>query len=377
MAGKTYNVGVIGYGLASQYAFLKSNELTLNSMSAKVFHIPLIQVTPAFTLHSIVQRTPKPNDDASLDHPSAKIYRSSDGMFADPSIDVIVISTTPDTHFSFTKAALENGKHVMVEKPFVPTAAEASQLIEISQKTGKLICVYQNRRWDTDFLTVRKLINDNVLGRIVEFETHFDRIKLVKPETWKGTLGMDQAGGVLYDLGTHIIDQAYILFGMPKTVTAIFTNQRDDGEAEPDSITVMLGYGAGKTLVTAKAGVMSIETSQLRYWVRGSKGSFKKFHLDCQEDQLKAGMKPGDKGFGIESADASGTSTVLEGAKPKTSVFPNVEPETYAMVYRGFVKAIDSGEDSEVPVTATSARDVLRILEAARQSASSQKTVRL
>jgi predicted dehydrogenase len=346
-------------------------------MSAKVFHIPLIQVTPAFALHSIVQRTPKPNDDASKDHPEAKIYHSADEMFADSSIDVIVISTTPDTHFSFTKKALESGKHVMVEKPFVPTSAAADELIEISKTTGKLICVYQNRRWDTDYLTIQKLIADDTLGRIVEFETHFDRLKAVKPESWKGTLGMDQAGGVLYDLGTHIIDQAYMLFGLPKTVTAIFANQRADGDAEPDSITVMLGYGPGKTLVTAKAGVMCVEKEQLRFWVRGSKGSFKKFRLDCQEDQLKAGMKPGDEGFGVESSDISGSLTVLEGGEPKTSVFANIEPKTYATIYSEFLKAIEGGGESAVPVTASSARDVLRILEAARESSASGKTVTL
>jgi predicted dehydrogenase len=346
-------------------------------MSAKVFHIPLVQVTPAFVLHSIVQRTPKPNDDAAKDHPTARIYHSADEMFADSSIDVIVITTTPDTHFSFTKTALESGKHVIVEKPFVPTASEADQLIDISKKTGKLICVYQNRRWDTDFLTVQKLIADDTLGRIVEFETHFDRIKIVKPDSWKGTLGMDQAGGVLYDLGTHLIDQAYILFGMPKAVTAIFSNQRADGDSEPDSITVMLGYGPGKTLVTAKASVLSIETEQLRYWVRGSKGSFKKYRLDVQEDQLKAGLKPGDKGFGIESAEASGSLTILEDEKPKTGVFANIEPKTYASLYAGFVKAIEGGSEGDVPVTASSARDVLKILEAARASAAAGKTVDL
>lgn len=344
-------------------------------MSAKVFHIPLIQVTPAFKLHSIVQRTPKPNDDASKDHPSSKIYHSATETFADPLIDIIVITTTPDTHFSFTKSALESGKHVLVEKPFVPTSSEAQQLIDISQKTGKLICVYQNRRWDTDFLTVQKLIGDDELGRVVEFETHFDRYKPVRPESWKGTLGMDHAGGVVYDLGTHLLDQAYVLFGMPKSVTAIFSNQRNDGEAEPDSITVMLGYGAGGTLVTAKAGVMCVETEQLRYWVRGTKGSFKKFHLDVQEDQLKAGLKPGDKGFGIESDNSSGKLVVLEGDKPKSSVFKNVEPKTYATLYDGFAKAIEGGGESAVPVKASDARDVLKIIEAARESAKTGKTV--
>ncbi len=143
-------------------------------------------------------------------------------MLADASIDIIVVTTPPNTHFALTKAALEAGKHAMVEKPFVPTAAEAQTLIDISKKTGKLICVYQNRRWDSDFLTARKLIADGTLGRVVEFETHFDRWKPVRPETWKGTLTMAQAGGVIYDLGTHLLDQAYVLFGTPKTVTAIF-----------------------------------------------------------------------------------------------------------------------------------------------------------
>jgi predicted dehydrogenase len=346
-------------------------------MSAKVFHIPLIQVTPQFTLHSIVQRTPKPHDDASKDHTSAKIYHSAKDMFADSSIDIIAITTTPDTHFSFTKSAIEAGKHVIVEKPFVPTSGEAQELVELSAKTGKLICVYQNRRWDSDFLTVKKLLDEGTIGRCVEFNTHFDRYKPARPETWKGTLGMDQAGGVIYDLGTHLIDQAYVLFGMPASVTAIFANQRNDGVAEPDSITVLLQYGNGGPLVSAKAGVMSIETKQLRYWVRGSKGSFKKFNLDIQEDQLKAGKKPGDIGFGVESAESSGSLVTLVDGQPKESTYKNVEPLTYAALYAGFARAVEGGGADAVPVKAAEARDVLKIIEAARESASSGKTIKL
>lgn len=360
MTGKTYNVGVIGYG-----------------MSAKVFHIPLILVTPSFKLYSIVQRTPKPDDDASKDHPAAKIYHSADDMFADPSIDIIVVTTTPDTHFNFTESALEAGKHVLVEKPFVPTSAEAQKLIDISSKTGKLICVYQNRRWDTDFLTVKKLIKEDTLGRVVEFNTHFDRYKPVKPANWKGNLRMDDAGGVVYDLGTHLLDQVYVLYGMPKTVTGFFENQRNDGEAEPDALTIILGYGPGGPQVTAKAGVMCVETEQLRYWVRGTKGSFRKLNLDVQEDQLKAGMKPGDEGFGIESESASGRLVILEDGKPVGKVERNVKPETYATLYSEFKKAIDGGGEKDVPVKASEARDVLSIIEAVRESAKSGKSVTL
>lgn len=322
-----------------------------------------------------MQRTPKPNDDASKDHPTAKIYNSADSMFADPEVDIIVITTTPETHFSFAKNALESGKHVIVEKPFVPTSSQADELVAISAKTGKKICVYQNRRWDSDFLTVQKLIKDDTLGRIIEFETHFDRYKPVRPADWKGQLGMADAGGAIYDLGSHLLDQAYVLFGLPKTVFAHFANQRNDGGAEPDGFTVLLGYGEEGVLVTAKGSVMSVETDQFRYWVRGSKGSFKKQHLDSQEDMLKAGQKPGDKGFGVESKEKSGILTVLGADGPKSSVLSNVEPLTYAALYQAFADALVG--KGEIPVKAEEARDVLRIIEAAKESAKSGKSVEL
>ncbi len=146
---------------------------------------------------------------------------------------------------------------------------------------------------------------------------------------------------------------------------------------EPDSFTVVLGYGAGGPLVTAKAGVMCVETQQLRYWVRGTKGSFKKFYLDIQEDQLKAGLRPGDKNFGVEGEDRSGTLVVFEDGKPKSSVLNNIEPLTYGTLYAGFAKAIEGGGESAVPAKASEARDVLRIIEAAKKSAASGKTVDL
>jgi len=167
------------------------------------------------------------------------------------------------------------------------------------------------------------------------------------------------------------------LFGKPKSVTGFFENQRNDGDEEPDSITVVLEYGKGGPLVTAKAGVMCVETEQLRYWVRGTKGSFRKLNLDVQEDQLKAGMKPGDKGFGVENESASGRLVVLEDGKPVGKTFKNVVPETYATLYSGFIGAIAGGGEAQVPVKASEARDVLKIIEAAKQSAKSGKSVAL
>jgi predicted dehydrogenase len=345
-------------------------------MSAKVFHIPLIAVTSGLTLHSIVQRTPVPGNDASKDHPGVKLYNSADAMISDPSIDLIVITTTPDSHFALSKSALEAGKHILVEKPFVPTSEQADELVKIAKQSKRLICVYQNRRWDSDFLTFRKLQAEGTLGRIAEFETHFDRFKPVRPENWKGNLGMADAGGVIYDLGTHLIDQIVFAFGLPEKVTGIFQVSRADGAKEPDAITVLLQYKDG-LLATAKAAVISIESEQLRYWVRGTEGSYKKFHLDVQEDQLKAGLKPGDKDFGIESEKAAGTLTKLEGSKPVTTVLKNVEPETYKALYVQFQKAILAEDDSIVPVKASEARDVLRVIEAARESAEKGLTVML
>jgi len=190
---------------------------------------------------------------------------------------------------------------------------------------------------------------------------------------------MNEGGGVIYDLGTHLIDQAYILFGNPSTVFATFTNQRGDAGKEgmePDSITVLLGYGSNGPLVTVKAGVISIEKEQLRYWVRGTKGSWKKFHLDVQEDQLKRGLKPGDEGFGIESKESAGKLVVLgDKGEVTESVYENIAPETYSKLYEGFAKAIESGNEEDVPVKAGQAADVLKIIEAARESAKSGKVV--
>lgn len=350
--------------------------LTLPSMSAKVFHIPLIQTTPSLRLAAIVQRTPVPGNSAAEDHPEATLYNSTSDLIADPSIDIIIVTTPPDSHFDLCAAALRAGKHVFVEKPFVPTSAEASKLIDIAAESKRLLCVYQNRRWDSDFLTFRKLQQDGTLGRIVEFETHFDRHKPVKPETWKGQLTMDNGGGVIYDLGTHLLDQTVVAFGLPESVTAVFTNQRGETEpgAEPDAVTVLLKYKDG-LLATVKACVISIETEQLRYWVRGTKGSYKKFHLDCQEDQLKAGLKPGDEHFGIEDAERAGVLTTLVDGKPVRRECPNVEPLTYGALYARFADAVARNDEDLVPVKASEARDVLRIIEAARESAKTGKTV--
>ncbi|KAH6889718.1 hypothetical protein B0T10DRAFT_486700 [Thelonectria olida] len=359
MSGKVFNVGIVGYG-----------------MSAKIFHIPFISQTPQFKLYSIVQRSPKEGNSAPSDYPDIKHYTNYKDLFADPSVDLVVISTPPDNHFELTKAALESGKHVLTEKPFVPTSAEADQLIAIAKEHNRLLCVYQNRRWDNDFRTVQQLISSGKLGRIVEFNTHFERYKPGNPTNWKAGMSIAQGGSALFDLGTHLIDQAYTLFGMPQSIHGRCLSQRTgtfDFE-NPDGVTAELTYPDG-LLVHVRISVMSAEVVQPRFWVRGTKGSFQKWGLDTQEEQLQGGMKATDAGFGQDDPKNLKLTLVDDDGVIKAADAPILEPVTYKAFYAELAKAVETGKEELVPVKATQARDVLQLLEGLLESAKTGKDV--
>ncbi|EAL91896.1 hypothetical protein KXX16_009345 [Aspergillus fumigatus] len=358
MASKTWNVGIVGYGF-----------------SAKIFHIPFVTEVPQFKLYAIVQRTPKPEDDAEKDHPGIKSYRTAEDMIKDAAVDVVIITTAPDSHYALAKLALENGKHVVCEKPFTPTSEEANDLVTLAQQRNRLLAVYQNRRFDADFVTLTKLVKNGSLGRVVEFETHFDRHRPEEPPAdvskWKNKV--IPGGSAIYDLGSHLLDQAVQLMGMPDRITGFVGSQRAvNTTGFEDSFTVLLHYNNG-LLVTAKAGVVSPEEKQLRYWVRGEKGSFKKFHLDIQEDQLKAGMRPGDNGYAREPSDRYGTLTTIQDGKPVAEIFPTVEPPTYTEYYRKFARAL-AGE-GDLPASGAEAAKVIRLIELAKESSKLGKTI--
>lgn len=326
-----------------------------------------------------MQRTPKPDDDASKDHPGTASYRSIDEALADSQVDVVIITSIPETHYAMCKAALEAGKHVVVEKPFVPTASEADSLVQISYATGKKLAVYQNRRWDADFVTLQQVLASGSLGDVAEFETHFDRHRPEAPKDgWKVK---DVPGhGAIFDLGTHLIDQVYALYGAPQRVTGFVGNQRRGVVGgSPDSCTVLLHYDQKQLLATVKAGVISPEVEQLRYWVRGTKGSLKKFHLDPQEDQLKVAKAgaPLPQGFGVEEEGrAAAVTTVGAGGELERKTWATVSPPpTYVEYYRVFGRALKG--EGEVPVKAEEARDVLRIIEAALLSSKEGRSVAL
>ncbi|KAL8713637.1 MAG: hypothetical protein Q9225_006738, partial [Loekoesia sp. 1 TL-2023] len=346
MALRTYNVGVIGYGA-----------------SAKVFHIPLLEVVPELNLYAVVQRHPTPDNDASKDHSGIKSYKTAEEMVKDASMDIVVVTTTPATHFELAKLALENGKHVVVEKPFVPTSGEADELMILAKKHQKLLSVYQNRRWDSDFLTIQKLIKDNILGRIVEFETHFDRYKptLAGSKPWKTR--PEPGGGAIYDLGIHLIDQIVVLFGLPEKVTAFLGSQRTDNpDGYEDACTILLHYN--DMMTTVKVAVVSPEAAQLRFW----------FHEDCQEAHLTQGKKPGDTGFGIEPEHWHGTLTTVEDGNLVPKSYQTVQPLNYKTFYTQFAQAV-AGK-GEVPVKAEDARSVIRLVELAKQSSAEERTIK-
>lgn len=258
-----------------------------------------------------------------------------------------------------------------MEKPFTVTSEEAEELITVAKDNQRLLSVYQNRRWDSDFLTLSKYIKNGSLGRVVEFETHFDRHRPDEPtDNWKLA---QPAGAVIYDLGTHLMDQVVHLYGLPKRITGFLGSQREQNPSGfVDSCTVLLHYEG--MLATVKAGVVSPEVSQLRYWVRGDKGSFKKYHLDCQEDQLKAGMKPGDDGFGLEPKERYGVLNVVKAGKIDSEVVPTVEPATYAEFYRKFARAL-GGDVTQLPVEPSVAASVIKLVELAKESSKQGRTL--
>lgn len=206
----------------------------------------------------------------------------------------------------------------------------------------------------------------------MEFETHFDRYRPEATNTGSWKTKVIPGGGAIYDLGSHLIDQVLHLYGLPKKITAFIGSQRqgDTGGFE-DSFNVLLHYN-GMTAI-AKAAVVSPEVNQLRYWVRGDKGSFKKYHLDPQENQLKGGMKMDEQGFGMEPKDRYGVLTSASGGKISSQVFPTVEPATYAEFYRKFARALSG--DGPVPVTPESVSALIRLIELAKESSKLGKTL--
>jgi scyllo-inositol 2-dehydrogenase (NADP+) len=276
-------VGIIGYGLSGRY-----------------LQAPFFEANSNFLLKSVVTKSSNPKEQ----FPFVKVLSTADELFADPEIDLISICSPSDTHFEYAKKALLTGKHCLVEKPFTATLAEAQELFDLAKKVGKVISVFQNRRFDSDFLTVMKVIKSGKLGDIHTFEAHFDRYKpVLNPKKWKETV--QPGNGILYDLGAHILDQAIVLFGKPKSVWGQKFSQREGTEID-DAFDISLDYGNIKVRLAAS---LLIKKQGPRYIVHGTKGSFTKYGIDCQEDDLKEGILPNNPRFGTENENQFGLLT--------------------------------------------------------------------
>lgn len=340
-------VGLVGYGMAS-----------------KVFHAPVIEAVPSLSLKKIVERS---GEESRGRHPGAETVREFDEVLRDDRIELVVVATPNASHFDLASRALSAGKHVVVEKPFTNTSAEARELTELARSQNRLISAHHNRRWDGDFMTVRKILEGGLLGRLVEYESHFDRYRNEpRPGAWRESEG--PGSGLLYDLGSHLIDQALVLFGLPNEVTADVRTQRDFAKAA-DSFDLRLHYD--RLCVTLKATMLAREPGP-RFTLHGTEGSFVKHGLDPQEDALKLGGSPASEGWGREPEEHWGIINTQAGG---VHVRERVETLAgdYAAYYRNVADAIRGR--AELIVKPEEAADTIRVIELALESSAERRTL--
>ena len=298
-------------------------------LAGRVFHAPLLPAAN-ITLGAVASSR---SEEIKAAHPEAAVYGSPEEMFADPSLDLIIIATPTPTHAELAKMALAAGKHVIVDKPFAPTAVEAREMFAAAEAAGKILTCFQNRRWDGEFLTLKQLIAEDKLGAIHQFQSNFSFFKPdANPDKWQ-----DQAlpgVGVHYDLGTHVIDQAVALFGRPDWVEGEALVQRQGG-AVPDYFLCRLGYGDMRCLLT---GGYFEPDFRSKYMVQGAKGAYRKWHMDVQEGQLRQGLMPGDAGFGKETQDRWGDLTTGGETRKQPTV-----TGCHHQIYVDLAQAIETG----------------------------------
>ncbi|WP_227368589.1 oxidoreductase [Halomonas sp. M20] len=344
-----YNVGLVGYGMAS-----------------KTFHVPLIAATPGLEVVAIS------SSDAGKVHtdlPDMDVVASAQALFARPDIDLVIIPTPNDTHFALAKAALAAGKHVIVDKPFTVTLGEARLLKGHAEEAGKLLSVFHNRRWDSDFLTVRALLEAHTLGRLVHFESHFDRFRPEVNDRWRER--PKPGGGLWFDLGPHLLDQAREVFGMPR---AIFLNlaKRRDGAQVDDDFHALLDYDGLRVVLSASTLVAA---DSPRFILHGTQGSYIKHGMDPQEAWLKQGQAPAPE-WGVDSRDGHLMLRESNGEDATLAAHDcGTLPGDYLAYYMGIRNAL-AGE-GENPVSVDDALAVMQLLETGLDSARQERWVKL
>lgn len=332
-----FRVALVGYGLAG-----------------KAFHAPLISATPGLALAGVVTSRAA---EVAADYPAAQVWIDLGQALADPAIDLVVLATPDHLHAPQAEAALQAGKHVVIDKPFAPTQAEAEAVAAMAAQSGRLLSLFHNRRWDADFLTLKALIAAGKLGEIRQFESRFDRWRPQTADRWKD----QRSGGVWQDLGPHLVDQAIQLFGTPQAIMAELAG----GDA--------MGAGANYAHVVLRQGEVrsvlhmsrSAHDGALRYLVHGSRGSYAKRGTDVQEKQSRGGMRPGAAGWAIDPEP--GLLTRVDAQGTATGQLVSNLPGDYLAFYRQ-LRAAMVGEGAN-PVLPDQALDVMRVLDAGTRSA--------
>lgn len=362
MAEREIGVGVIGYGLGG-----------------RVFHAPFISAVPGLRLAAIMQRS---GDEAAKAYPETKIQRSLNEMLHDKAIDLVVVSTPNETHFVLAKRALEAGKHVVIDKPFSSTSDEALELGRLAGSKGLLAIPFHNRRWDGDFLTVKKLLKEQPLGRLVTFESHFDRFRPVPREnTWKEA--ENPANGMLFDLGPHLVDQVLALFGPPAGITASVRSDRDETAIE-DAFDITLHYkgkGGKGMLAFCRTSYLACDNAP-RFVLHGTLGSFKKYGLDPQEPTLVGGARVplmGSREVWLQEKEAAWGKLTVAPVPSDPAMLVERHVKTELGDYRGFYANVRDAVlgKAELAVTAEDGYRAVRLLEMARQSAKKGRTLKV
>lgn len=335
-------------------------------MSGSIFHAPFITEDPRFSFYGVWERT---KNLAQKKYPEVITYRTLEEMLLDEKIELVVVNTPSVTHYNVAKSVIHAGKHLIVEKPFTATVRQAEELIELAKDKKVKLSVYQNRRYDSDYKTVKKIINDGILGKIVDAEIHFDRyVPKLSAKIHKESL--TPGVGCLYDLGSHLIDQALQLFGMPESVFADIAINRPGSKVD-DYFDLKLFYPNHR--VTLKSSYY-VREPQPGYNFNGTLGTFIKHKTDVQETDLQAGKKPGGADWGIEPDWQKGLLHTEKNGKLIKEYVPSARGN-YGDYYDGIFNAIRN--NAEMPVTGWEGMNVIRIIEAAFQSFEEMRIVQL
>lgn len=335
-------------------------------MSGVVFHAPFLDLHPGYNLYGVWERS---KNVAKEKYPQIKTFRTLEELLADEAIELVIVNTPNYTHYDYAKKSLLAGKHIVVEKSFTVTVSEAEQLIKIAEEKNVKLSVFQNRRYDSDFKTVKKIYDEGVLGEIVEAEFHYDRFN--QTLSYKQHKEIDAPGaGVLHDLGPHLIDQALFLFGMPQAVYCQLRIVRPLSVVT-DYMDIFLYYS--KLTVRLKSSYI-IKEPIPSFALHGTNGSFLKERADVQEADLLANKKPGNKDWGTEPESAAGILNIIQN---KETVRKKITSEqgNYLDFYDGVYHALVN--DEPLPVTAEDGLNVMRIIESALQSNEEKRVVEI